>query len=93
MKEEGGPGAVELVWDVPLPERDQPTHVIHARDLDKKMYCGLGKTHIKTFFSGRTTKVLPSRHFFFFFGLKQPDFREKSVFLFSGQGAVPSLHP
>ena len=40
VKEEGGPGAVELVWDVPLPERDQPTHVIHARDLDKKMDYG-----------------------------------------------------
>ena len=33
--------------------------------------------------------------FFFFpiFGLKQPDFREKSGFLLSGQGGLPSLHP
>ena len=33
--------------------------------------------------------------FFFFFpicGLKQPDFREKSVFLLIGQGGLPSLH-
>ena len=28
-----------------------------------------------------------------FFGLKQPDFRKKSVFLLSGQGGLPSLHP
>ena len=34
-------------------------------------------------------------NFFFFFpifGLKQPDLREKSVFLLSGQGGLPSLH-
>ena len=60
----------------------------------------LGKTHIeKVFFlSGRTTKILPSLHQWLsgllkLKLLKQPDFRKKSGFLFSGQGGLPSPQP
>ena len=55
-----------------------------------------GNTHKKNVFLvvGTLRFYPPYTNVFPIFGLKQPDFREKKrVFLLSGQGGLPSLHP